>query len=100
MPTSTIAQEVNAAAGAVGTSYRLVLGPGPGAVRVNHAPSRTATLQNLGPGLIRTATVDNAGAYGTFADIASGATQTVTTADRLFVLEATEAVTAITVAIT
>lgn len=99
MPTSTITQEINASAGSVGASYRFTLGPSEPALRVNHGPSRTATLTNLGPGIIRQATVANDGTFGTFSDVASGSTQTVTTADRVFVLSAPDITNAVSVVI-
>jgi hypothetical protein len=74
--------EVNAAAGQVGTSYTLTLTKGrDDRIRVNGAPNRTATVNVVGGSSLRHATVDNAGAFGAYADVAAGSSFTVSSAD-------------------
>jgi hypothetical protein len=80
--------EVNASAGRVGDSLMFTLAKGLNdRIRVNAAPSRTATVTPLG-GALRNWTVANDGTQGAGADVASGASQTVVAADgaREFVL--------------
>ena len=63
-------------------SYSFVLPAGTnGAVCVNSGPGRTATLTNLGGGVLRQCPVDGLGNYGSFTNIAEGASQTVTLLD-------------------